>query len=59
LARSRIADKSVEVQQAIHVEELEEANAQLCVEPNAAQLKLAEVKCCELALTSTYGDLKK
>jgi hypothetical protein len=49
----------VEVQQAIHVEELEEANAQLCVEPDAAQLKLAEVKCCELALTSTYGDLKK
>jgi hypothetical protein len=56
LTRSRIAG---EVQQAACVEELENANAQLRAELDAAQMKLAEVERRELALTSFYEDLKK
>jgi hypothetical protein len=51
------------------VEELEEANVQLraeldaarlkMVELDAALLKMAKIQRCKMALTSTYGDLKK
>jgi hypothetical protein len=58
MTRSQIAEKFVEVQQAACVEELEKAKAQLRVELDAAQLKLAEVERRELALTSVYEDLK-
>jgi Mg-chelatase subunit ChlI len=40
------------VQQNAHVAKLEEANAQLRVELNAAQSRLTEVELCEQALTS-------
>jgi chromosome segregation ATPase len=49
----------VEVQQVVRVAELEEANAQLRVELNAAQSKLSEVERREQAMTSAYEDLKK
>jgi hypothetical protein len=58
LTRSQIAEKFVEVQQAACVEEMEKAKAQLRMELDAAQLKLAEVERRELALTSVYEDLK-
>jgi hypothetical protein len=51
------------------MEELEEANVQLraeldaarlkMVELDAALLKMAKIQRCKMALTSTYGDLKK
>jgi chromosome segregation ATPase len=59
LAKSQSPEKSTEVQQTIRVAELEEANAQLCMELNAAQSKLLEVERHEQALTSTYEDLRK
>jgi chromosome segregation ATPase len=59
LTKSQNADKSVEVQRTVQVVELEEANAQLCMELNAAQSKLSEVERHEQAMTSTYEDLKK
>jgi uncharacterized protein involved in exopolysaccharide biosynthesis len=59
LTKSRIANKSAEVQWATRMEELEDVNAQLCAELDAAQLILAEVEHRELALTSAYRDLKK
>jgi hypothetical protein len=39
--------------------ELEEANARLHTELDAARYKLVEVEHCEEALTSEYEDLKK
>jgi hypothetical protein len=59
LTKSRIAEKSGEVQQTVWVTELEEANAQLHVELNATQSKSSEVEHHEQALTSTYEDLRK
>jgi hypothetical protein len=44
LTKSRIAEKSGEVQQTVWVTELEEANAQLHVELNATQSKSSEVE---------------
>jgi hypothetical protein len=58
LIRSRIADKSADVQRAIRVEQLEKVNAQLRTKRDATQLKITEVEHHELTLTSTYGDLK-
>jgi hypothetical protein len=59
LTKSRIDEKSAEVQQTVRVAELEEANAQLHVELNASQSKLSEVEHREHALTFAYEDLKK
>jgi hypothetical protein len=44
LTKSQIAEKSAVVQQNARMAELEEANAQLLVELNAAQSRLAEVE---------------
>jgi demethoxyubiquinone hydroxylase (CLK1/Coq7/Cat5 family) len=57
--KSRIAERSVEAHQAACVAELEEANAQLRMELDVVQSKLAEVEHRERALTSEYEDLKK
>jgi chromosome segregation ATPase len=54
-----LSKKSADVQPAVRVVELEEANAQLRTKLNAAQSKLSEVECHEQAMTSTYEDLKK
>jgi uncharacterized protein YlxW (UPF0749 family) len=56
LTKSQNADKSVEVQRTVQVVELEEANAQLCMELNAAQSKLSEVEHHEQAMTSAYEE---
>jgi hypothetical protein len=52
LTKSRIAEKSVVVQQNARVAEWEEANAQLLAELNAARSRPAEVEHREQALTS-------
>jgi hypothetical protein len=57
LTKSRIAKKSMVVQQNAHVAELEEANAQLLIELNATRSRLAEVEHREQALTSDYEGL--
>jgi hypothetical protein len=59
LTKSRIAEKSMVLQQNAHVAELEEANARLLVELNIARSRLAEVEHREQALTSNYEDLRK
>jgi hypothetical protein len=57
LTKSRTTEKSTVVQQNTHVAELEEANAQLLVELNAARSRLAEVEHHEQAMTSDYEGL--
>jgi chromosome segregation ATPase len=59
LKKSQIAGKVVEAQRAARVAELENDNAQLRAERDAARSKLAEVEGCEQALTSTYEEVKK
>jgi hypothetical protein len=59
LTKSQIAEKSVVVQQNACVAELEEANAQLLAEINAARSRLAEVEHHEHALTSDYEGLHR
>jgi hypothetical protein len=44
LTKSQIAEKSIVVQQNARVAELEEANARIHVELNAARSRLAEVE---------------
>jgi chromosome segregation ATPase len=56
---SQIAGKVVEAQRAAHVAELENDNAQLRVERDAARSKLAEVEGREQALTFAYEEVKK
>jgi chromosome segregation ATPase len=58
LKKSRIAERSTEAQHIAHVAELEEANAPLHAELDAARSKLVEVKHRERALTSEYEELK-
>jgi hypothetical protein len=59
LTISRIAGKAIEAQWAAHVAELENDNAQLRAELDAARSKLAEVEGREQALTSAYEEVKK
>jgi hypothetical protein len=59
LTKSQIAGKAIEVQHASHVAELENDNAQLHVELDAAHSKLVEVEGRERALTSAYEEVKK
>jgi hypothetical protein len=59
LTKSRIAEKSAVVQQNARVVQLEEANAQLLEELDAAQSRLAEVEHHEHALTSDYEGLHR
>jgi chromosome segregation ATPase len=59
LTKSQITMKTVVVQQNARMAELEEANAQLHAELNAAQSRLAEVEHCEQALTSDYKGLRR
>jgi hypothetical protein len=59
LTRSRVADKSVEVQQAARMEELEEANAQLRAEVDAAQLKVARLSIMKWPRPPPMGFLKR
>jgi hypothetical protein len=56
--KSRIAGKAIEAQQAARVAELENDNAQLHAELDAARSKLAEVEGRERALTSAYEEVK-
>jgi hypothetical protein len=56
--KSRIAGKAIEAQQAARVAELENDNAQLRAELDAARSKLAEVEGRERALTSAYEEVK-
>jgi ElaB/YqjD/DUF883 family membrane-anchored ribosome-binding protein len=59
LTKSRIVKKSAEMQQTVRMAELQETNAQLRAELNAAQSKLSEVEHHEQAMTSAYEDLKR
>jgi hypothetical protein len=59
LTKSRIAEKSVLVQQNARVVELEEANAQLLTELIATRSRLAEVEHREQALTFDYEGLPR
>jgi chromosome segregation ATPase len=59
LTKSRIAEKSAVVQQNARVVQLEEANAQLLEELDAARSRLAEVEHHKHALTSDYEGLHK
>jgi regulator of replication initiation timing len=59
LTKSQIAEQSAEARQVSRVAELEEANAQLCVELDADRSKLVEVEHREQALTSENKGLKK
>jgi hypothetical protein len=59
LTKSRIAEKSVVVQQNARVVELEEANAQLLTELIATRSRLAEVEHREQALTFDYEGLPR
>jgi phosphoglycolate phosphatase-like HAD superfamily hydrolase len=57
--KSRIAGKAIGVQQAARVAELENDNAQLRAEFDAARSKFTEVEGREWALTSAYEEVKK
>jgi hypothetical protein len=57
--KSRIAKKSVEVQQTARMAELEEVNAQLRELLNTSRSKLSEAEHRERAMTSAYEDLKR
>jgi hypothetical protein len=59
LTKSQIVGKAIEAQRASHIAELENNNAQLRVELDAAHSKLAEVEGHEWALTSAYEEVKK
>jgi Tfp pilus assembly protein PilN len=59
LTKSRIVKKSAVVQQNARMAELEEANAQLRAELNAAESRLAEIEHHEQALTLDYEGLHR
>jgi translation initiation factor 2 alpha subunit (eIF-2alpha) len=57
--KSRIAEKSAEMQQTARVMKLEEANALLRVELAVAKSKFADVEGCERVVSSACEDLLK
>jgi chromosome segregation ATPase len=59
LTKSQIAGKAIEAQRAAHVAELENDNAQMRAELDAAHSMLVEVEGHERTLTSAYEEVKK
>jgi hypothetical protein len=59
LTKSQIVGKAIEAQWAAHVAELENDNAQMRAELDAAHSMLVEVEGRERALTSAYEEVKK
>jgi regulator of replication initiation timing len=59
LTKSQIAERSTEAWWVSRIAELEEANARLHTELDAARSRLVEIEHCEQALASENGGLKK